>query len=104
MSMDDKVYTPEDPAAYTLELTQDGKAHVRADCNRANASWTSESAGQLQFGPMAGTRAACPPGSLHDTYLGQFEWVRSYVIRDGHLFLATMADGSIIEFEPGRAD
>jgi hypothetical protein len=26
--------------------------------------------------------------------------VRSYVMKDGHLFLATMADGSIIEFEP----
>jgi len=26
-------------------------------------------------------------------------WVRSYVLEGGHLFLATMADGSIIEFE-----
>jgi para-nitrobenzyl esterase len=26
--------------------------------------------------------------------------VRSYVIRDGHLFLALMADGGIYEFEP----
>ncbi|MBL8201623.1 MAG: hypothetical protein JNK40_11665 [Chromatiales bacterium] len=33
-------------------------------------------------------------------YLAQFEWVRSYVMKDGHLFLATMADGAIIEFEP----
>jgi hypothetical protein len=30
----------------------------------------------------------------------QFEWVRSYVVEGGHLFLSTMADGSIIEFEP----
>ena len=30
----------------------------------------------------------------------QFQWVRSYVIENEHLFLATMADGSIIEFEP----
>ena len=100
MSMDDTVYTPEDPSAYTLEFGRDGTASVRADCNRAKGSWTSDSPGQLQFGPMAGTRAACPPGSLHDRYLGQFEWVRSYVTREGHLFLATMADGAIIEFEP----
>jgi hypothetical protein len=26
--------------------------------------------------------------------------VRSYVLRDGHLFLATMADGAILEFRP----
>jgi hypothetical protein len=42
----------------------------------------------------------CPPESLSERYLAQFEWVRSYVMRDGHLFLATMADGAIIEFEP----
>jgi hypothetical protein len=37
---------------------------------------------------------------LHDRYLAQFPWVRSYVMKDGRLFLATMADGSIVEFEP----
>lgn len=42
----------------------------------------------------------CPPDSLHDRCLVQFPWVRSYVKQDGNLFLATMADGSIIEFEP----
>ena len=42
----------------------------------------------------------CPPPSISDRYLAQFEWVRSYVMHDGHLFLATQADGAIIEFEP----
>jgi hypothetical protein len=42
----------------------------------------------------------CPPQELSETYLAQFEWVRSYVMKDGHLFLATMADGSMVEFEP----
>jgi para-nitrobenzyl esterase len=74
--------------------------NVLADCNRGKGSWASESDSQLQFGPIAATRAMCQPESLHDRYLSQFEWVRSYVMRDGHLFLATMADGSIIEFEP----
>jgi len=73
---------------------------VRADCNLGTGSWTSESAGQLQFGEIAATQALCPPGSLHDRYMAQFPWVRSYVTKDGGLFLATMADGSIIEFEP----
>ncbi len=100
LSMDGAVFTPENPAVYTLALLDDGSAQVQADCNRARGTWTSESPGQLVFGPMASTKAACPPGSLHDRYLAQFEWVRSYVMRDGHLFLATMADGAIIEFEP----
>ena len=99
-SMDDQVYAPDDRSLYTLEFDADGSMRVRADCNRGTGSWTSESASQLQFGEIAATQAACPADSLHDRYMAQFPWVRSYVMKDGHLFLATMADGSIIEFEP----
>jgi heat shock protein HslJ len=100
MSMDDRVDMPDDRAQYTLELRADGTATMQADCNRGNGSWMSESASQLKFRAVASTRALCPSGSLSERYLAQFEWVRSYVMKDGHLFLATMADGSIIEFEP----
>lgn len=100
MEMDDSVDAPEDRSLYTLEFGTDGRAAMRADCNRGTSSWSSGSPGQLQFGPIASTKAMCPPGSLSDKYLAQFQWVRSYVMKDGHLFLATMADGAIIEFEP----
>ena len=100
MSMDDRVYAPGDRSKYTLELLSNGRTVIEADCNRGTGTWTSESPGQLQFGPIAATRALCPPGSLSERYLAQFEWVRSYVMEDGRLFLATKADGSIIEFEP----
>ncbi|MCG6930987.1 MAG: META domain-containing protein [Desulfofustis sp.] len=100
VSMDDRVEVPDDPTLYTVEFKTDGTAQIRADCNRGSGSWTSTAAGQLQFGPIASTRAMCPPGSLHDRYLAQFPWVRSYVEKGDHLFMATMADGSIIEFEP----
>lgn len=102
-SMDDTVYVPDNPANYTLVFGQDGSASLQADCNRGTGSWTSEAPGQLRFGPIAATRVQCPPGSLAERYLAQFDWVRSYVLRNGHLFLATMADGSIIEFEPKGA-
>lgn len=46
------------------------------------------------------TRAKCPDGSLHDRIVKHWTYIRSYVIRDGHLFLALMADGGIYEFEP----
>lgn len=100
MSMDDQVYTPDEPNRYTLQFKIDGSAAIGADCNRGTGSWSSESAGQLQFGLIAASQALCRPGSLHDRYMAQFPWVRSYVIKDGRLFLATMADGSIIEFMP----
>ena len=99
-SMDDRVDLPDDPDKYTLEFGADGRASLRADCNRGTGTWEADSAGQLEFGPVAAPRAMCPPGSLSDRYLAQFQWVRSFTMKGGHLFLATLADGSIIEFEP----
>ncbi|MEO4040828.1 META domain-containing protein [Hoeflea sp. CAU 1731] len=98
-SMNDTVDRPENPSRYTLEFQADGRVAIEADCNRGAGAWTDDG-GQLVFGPIASTKAMCPPGSISEKYLAQFQWVRSYVMKDGHLFLATMADGSIIEFEP----
>jgi putative lipoprotein len=42
----------------------------------------------------------CPPGSLHDQISKNWTFVRSYIIKDGHLFLSLMADGGVYEFEP----
>jgi heat shock protein HslJ len=100
VSMNDRVDVPNDRSLYTVSFETDGIAQIHADCNRGTGSWTSTAPGKLQFGQIVATQALCPPNSLHDNYLKQFPWVRSYVVKHGHLFLATMADGSIIEFEP----
>jgi heat shock protein HslJ len=97
--MDDTVHVPDDSALYTLELGNDGRASVRADCNRGNAPYTLEGR-SLTFGPFATTRAMCPPGSISDRYLQQLGFVASHLERDGKLHLATRADGSILEFRP----
>lgn len=49
----------------------------------------------ITFGQMAG-----PAQSMHDQIVKQWANIRSYVIKDGHLFLSLMADGGIYEFEP----
>jgi len=103
MEMDDSTHIPDDPVKYTLAFGADGTASILADCNRGAGSWTSDGSSQLQFGPIAATQALCPPESISEVYLAQFQWVRSYTMKDGHLFLATMADGSIIEFAPAGA-
>jgi len=100
VSMNDTIKVPEEPTRYSILFTKDGTVEIEADCNRGRGSWTSTVPGNMQLGPIAATQAHCSPESLHDTFIAQFPWVRSYVINDGHLFLATMADGSIIEFEP----
>jgi para-nitrobenzyl esterase len=97
---DDKVLVPDDRAKYTIAFGADGLVSARIDCNRGRGGWSSAGPNQLQFGPMALTRAMCPPGSLHDHIVRQWGHIRSYVIRDGRLFLSLMADGGTYEFEP----
>src|SRR6478609_1064675 len=91
---------PDDGQKYTLQFDSDGHIAVRLDCNRGSSTWREPQAGTLELGPMALTRAACPPASMHDQMVRQWPYIRSYVIRDGHLFLALMADGGIYEFMP----
>ncbi len=99
-SMDDSEHLPEERTLYTLAFGRDETLAVRADCNRGTARWSAGGESPLRFSAIATTRALCEPGSLSATFLAQLEWVRSYVYRRDHLYLATMADGSIIEFEP----
>jgi heat shock protein HslJ len=100
---DDTVLTPDDGAKYTLQFGAGGRIAARLDCNRGNGTWQATGAGQLTLGPLALTRAMCPPGSLHDHLVRQWAAIRSYVIEDGHLFLSLMADGGIYEFAPMTA-
>ena len=98
----DSTLTPDDGTKYTIEFGAGGRVTERIDCNRGSATWKSSGANQVQFGPLALTRAKCPAGSLHDQIVQQWSSIRSYVIRDGHLFLSLMADGGIYEFEPAK--
>ena len=63
--MDDKTVKTDDKSKYTLTFDVTNVS-VRFDCNRGRGSWKSSGGGQLEFGPLALTRAMCPPGSLHD--------------------------------------
>ena len=97
---DGKILTPDDRAKYTLEFVAGGNLTARIDCNRGRGSWKSSGPGQVELGLLALTRALCAPGSLHDQIVKQFGNIRSYVVKDGPLFLSLMADGGIYEFEP----
>ena len=89
-------------AAESFAQTIQGTATLtaRIDCNRGRGTWKATGANQLELGPLALTRAACPEGSLHDQIVKQWTFVRSFVLEDGHLFLSLMADGGIYELEP----
>jgi heat shock protein HslJ len=97
---DGTTLTPDDRAKYTIEFGAGGQLTTRLDCNRGRGTWQSNGSSQLELGPLALTRAKCPAGSLHDQIVKQWSYIRSYVVKDGHLFLALMADGGIFEYEP----
>ena len=97
---DGTVVTPDDGSKYTLTFGADGAVAARIDCNRGRGSWKSAGQGQLALGPLALTRAMCPPQSMHDRIVKHWSSIRSYVVKDTHLFLSLMADGGIYEFQP----
>ncbi|MDQ1349045.1 MAG: hypothetical protein QG573_2423 [Acidobacteriota bacterium] len=106
-SMDDAIGTarPDDPSLYTLAFQADGRLAMRLNCNRGNGPWKATPAadgpsGSLEIGPLAVTRALCPPPSLDERIARDMDFVRGYLVRDGRLSLTLMADGGIYVWEP----
>jgi heat shock protein HslJ len=106
-SMDDRQATtrPHDASLYTMQLGADGRVQMQLNCNRAQGDWSAEPAadrtsGRFSFGPLAATRALCPPPSMDETIVAQAPYVRGYLLKDGRLHLSLMADGGIFVWEP----
>ncbi|MEX2284144.1 MAG: META domain-containing protein [Gemmatimonadota bacterium] len=97
---DDTTLTSDDRAKYTLEFRTDGSLLARVDCNRGRGTWNAPGSNELQLGELALTKMACPPGTLLDRFARDLGYVRTYTMKDGHLYLALMMDGGIYEFEP----
>lgn len=91
------VMLPDDPAKYTLQLGADGRAAMRVDCNRATGGYTLGNSA-IDFGVMAMTRAACPPGSLDSRYITALGQAVSWSLRDGRLHLEVGAGGGVLVF------
>lgn len=106
-SMDDAIgiKRTDDPSKYTMQLNGDGTVKLKLNCNLATGTWSAEassdlSSGQFNFGLLAATRALCPPRSMDEHVLSQAPYVRSFLMKDGRLYLSLMADGGIYVWEP----
>lgn len=90
---------PADPARYTLDFDDRGGVAARLDCNRGRGSYTETPTGpdrgRLAFGPMAVTRALCPPGSLGERLAGELPAVRAYVLGPEELRLELAEGGAV---------
>jgi heat shock protein HslJ len=104
-SSDDAIGTVVPPRVerYTLAFEADGRLAMQLDCNRGTGRWqvTSQSfeGGTLTMQGGAMTRAACPPGAIDSQIARDLSRVRSYIIRNGRLFLSLEADSGIYEFQ-----
>lgn len=110
-SMSDRIGTirPDDPSVYTMRLNGDGTVVMRLNCNRARGTWSAEPSaddrsGRFAFGPLATTRAICPPPSMDERIAADAEYVRSYLLRGDRLYLSLMADAGIYAWEPITSD
>ena len=106
-SMDDAQGTtrPDDPSLYTMTLNEDGTVNMRLNCNRANGVWKIDPSadplnGSFVFGPLAMTKALCPPPSMDELVGRQVQHIRGYLLKDGNLYLSLMADSGVFAWEP----
>jgi hypothetical protein len=104
--MDDATGTvrPNDPSLYTMYLNGDGTVTMRLNCNSATGTWSAEpgrdgARGRFEFGQLAVTHALCPPPSMDGSIAAQANFVRSYLLKEGKLYLNLMADGGIYAWE-----
>jgi len=101
-SMDDRqgITRPAAGSLYTMWLHGDGTVAMQLNCNRATGTWSAArgsdaASGRFEFGPLAVTRALCPPPSMDEGIVAQSRFVRSYLLKDDRLYLSLMADGGI---------
>lgn len=102
IASNNRVLTPDDPAAYWLQLLDDGTAWIRADCNQGRGSYDRDGS-SLTFTDFATTLVACPDGSIADDYQRSLGYVVSYLIvgdLNDELVLQMMADGGSLTFRP----
>ncbi len=93
--------TPDAPERYALEFQPGGKVNVRADCNRGSTSYVL-TGNALNFGPIALTRAACPPGSRDTEFVKNLGAVSAQVFQGNELVLTLMGDAGSMRFTTTR--
>lgn len=97
------VQRPDDASLYTMTLEADGNVSMRLDCNRARGTWTATVTGRsFGFGPLRMTRTICQQPSLDAQIARHTEFVSSFALRDGLLYLNLLADGGTYVWEPLR--
>lgn len=98
--MDDTTVTHDGARRYGIAFDAEGNVSIQADCNTLGGRYTYTPPSGLEFGMLRSTLAFCGEGSLYDRIRKDMPYVRSFVLKDGQLHVALMADGGIYRFSP----
>ena len=94
-------YSIDNPQDYTLNFNEDGTVNIKADCNNAAGTYTTDGSSlKIALGPM--TLAACPAESRSDDFIKNLGFAAIYFFQDGHLFIDLFADGGTLELAPAE--
>ena len=97
---DGTMQKPPIPDHFTLEFLTGGALAARIDCNRGRGSWKITPPSGIALDTKVMTRAFCGPDSIDVQIMKHLPMIRSFTMKNGHLFLSLMADGGNYEFEP----
>lgn len=89
---------PTDPQRYQLRFASNNRISLTADCNQYTASLRLTDT-VFTTGPMMGTRALCPRGSLEREYIAYIEAASRWQLDGLELTLSLPHDGGIMHFE-----
>ena len=84
---------------YTIAFQADGTAAVVADCNSGSGTYQIMGDAGLNISIQALT-AACPPGSLGQSFVENLNFAGLYFVNGGVLTIELMADGGTMTFTP----
>ncbi len=82
---------------YIIGFQRDGTVQVKADCNDASGSYTSDGVGiSVVLGPV--TLVGCSPESLGDKFLGYLSGAAMYRVENGRLQIELSNGGGMMTF------
>jgi LysM repeat protein len=92
-----------DPQNYVVFFLADGTVQVKADCNNAAGTYTTNGSSlTITLGPV--TLAACPEGSRSDQFLALLSSAAQYAVTDTQLRIDLFADAGNLTFIPEWAN
>jgi heat shock protein HslJ len=83
---------------YTVAFNSDGTVSVVADCNTGSGTYRIDGDAGITISIGAITAAACPAGSLGDSFVENLNFAGLFALGNGALTIEIMADGGTMTF------